>query len=295
MGIRDTYPILERKTQLGGPAPRRFTINADEFDQVVDILDDLTDSIAAVDASIDTLPGAVLYDMPIATASVDTPRRMNTAVGSFTDTSKSASVVASASMPGRNVLKLAANVQGGWMWPLQGLPTLPAAGYVLDIELDEAGDSGGGIPVPSIGLVDLVSPSGNNTVAGLQLLTGAIGYLQPSVIPLGAGYAAPVNPFVTLSPWATSPTPSEMQKGTARIVIEFRRQASQTPARWSVAATCYSTSGDVRRVACSGVSHPQTDLNGMALATIALGLWNDSGSAGAANLSIARLRVLSLD
>ena len=126
-------------------------------------------------------------------------------------------------------------------------------------------------------------------------VSGAIGYLQPSVIPLGAGYAAPVNPFVTLSPWATSPTPSEMQKGTARIVIEFRRQASQTPARWSVAATCYSTSGDVRRVACSGVSHPQTDLNGMALATIALGLWNDSGSAGAANFSVARLRVLSLD
>lgn len=284
------------------PVDLDFYETAEEHERQKDALiehanaiNNLEDSVSDIEDSVASIPGAVLYDMPIATASVGTPRRMNTAGGSFTDTSKSASVVASASMPGRNVLKLAANVQGGWMWPLQGLPTLPAAGYVLDIELDEAGDSGGGIPVPSIGLVDLVSPSGNNTVAGLQLLTGAIGYLQPSVIPLGAGYAAPVSPFVTLSPWATAPTPSEMQKGTARIVIEFRRQASQTPARWSVAATCYSTSGDVRRVACSGVSHPQTDLDGKALATIALGLWNDSGSAGAANLSVARLRVLSLD
>ena len=260
-----------------------------------DAINDLETSVGDLETSVGSIPGAVLFDMPIATASVGTPRRMNTAGGSFTDTSKGASVVASASMPGRNVLQLAANVQGGWMWPLNNLPTLPAEGYVLDIELDEAGDSGGGIPIPSIGFVDLVSPSGNNTVAGLQLLTGAIGYLQPSVIPLGAGYAAPVSPFVTLSPWGTAPTPTELQKATARIVIEFRRQASQTPARWSVAATCYSTDGQVYRVACSGVSHPQTDLDGKALATIALGMWNDSGSAGAANFSIARLRVLSLD
>jgi hypothetical protein len=251
-------------------------------------------AITDLEASLGSVSGAVLYDMPISTASVGTPRRLNTAGGAFTDTSKSASVVASRSMPGRNVLRLAATVQGGWMWPLQGLPALPAEGYILDVEIDEAGNSGGGIPVPSIGFVDLVSPGGSDTVAGLQLMTGAIGFIQPSVIPLGAGFSNPSSPFVTLSPWATSPTPTELNKATVRLVVEFRRQASQTPAQWSVAATCYPTDSQVRRVAVSGVSHPQAALNGRPLSTIALGMWNDSGSAGAANLSIARLLVKSL-
>lgn len=47
MGIRDTYPILARKTQLGGPAPRKYTVNADEFDLLVDLVDTLTSAVVS--------------------------------------------------------------------------------------------------------------------------------------------------------------------------------------------------------------------------------------------------------
>lgn len=275
--------------------PRHWTTAA-QLEEMKTKIIELCQGLNSLETSLGSVPGALLYDMPIATASVGAPRRMNTAGGSFTDTSKSASLVASRSFPSREVLRLSATVQGGWMWPLVNVPDLPAEGYVIDLEIDEAGDSGGGIPIPSVGLVDLVSPGGSDTVAGLQILGGAVGNIQPSVIPLGAGYADPDSPFATLSAWGTAPTPVELDKGTCRMVIEFRRLAAAEPdsAEWSIAVTTYSTDGQVYRVARSCVSDPSVDLEGRSFSAIALGLWNDSGAPGAANFSVARLRILSL-
>jgi hypothetical protein len=281
---------------------KQRVVRPDLLEETPDPLTDVTHEewnalVALARATAQTVnSGDLIYEMPIATSSIASPRRMNTAGGAFTDTSKSATIAASASVPSRDVLRLAATVQGGWMWPLVDVPDLPADGFVLDLEIDEAGDSGGGIPIPSVGFVDLVSPGGSDTVAGLQILGGAVGNIQLSVIPLGAGYADPDSPFATLTAWGTAPTPSELAKGTCRMVIEFRRLAAvdPDPAEWSIAITTYSTDGQVYRVARSCVSDPSADLDDRSFSAIALGLWNDSGSAGAANFSVARLRIRAL-
>lgn len=242
-------------------------------------------------------PG-LLYDMPINVASVGTPRRMNTAGGGFLSTvAPAVAVINSLALPSRSALSLTANVQGGYTWPvLHGL-TLPAAGYVLDVEIDVFGGAAGqdGSIVP---LLDLVEPTpGNPTVAGIQLLSrGAGNTLWASVMNPTVGYVNPGSPFVTLTGWATPPSIASTTRGPVRMVTEVRRLASQTPAQWALLVTTYSSGSgaQVIRNAFSGVSDPQPGLDGRPLTTIGLGMWNDTGGSIAMTLNIVRLRIFSL-
>lgn len=290
MGIRDTYPILERKTQLGGPAPRRYTINADEFDQVVDILDDLTDSIAAVDASIDTLPGAILYDMPIATASVGVAVRFRTNSDTGTPSGTAAkSLVAYESYPNKQALRLSATgLDGGLVWPVLHGITLPEE-YILEVEIAGLDAASGGNKGLIFAMCDFYTESGADSVRGLvhEHYRGFAQVDTRTIARITGPYAA-VNNVITTTGWPNTPN-YEQRTHLARYHVRRKLTGGLgTPAQWSLRAVHEGNGNSDLPFHLSGVADPQTDFDGKTFDDIGIGVF---GASGDMNIDIARLRI----
>lgn len=239
----------------------------------------------------------LLYDMPISTASVSaTPRRINTAGGGFNNTvAPAATVVASRAIPSRNALSLTADCGGGWVWEVQhGIdPSLLVDGYILEMELDRVGGASG-FDCVIWPLLDFVSPGGDDTAAGVMLVTreAAQTIWVHTSTPTSGGFANPSAALVSFSNgWGASPSTGNAAPLNVRVTV--RRLASQTPAEWSVLVETDSGAKWANRV--SGVSDPVTGLDGRALSTFGLGVWVNAGGHIDVEISVTRFRVFSLD
>lgn len=287
MGIRDTYPILARKTQLGGPAPRRYTINADEFDLVVDLLDTLTDAVAEAGQ------GDILYEMPIATASVGTPVRYRSSADSGTPAGSAAtSVVAWESYPSGQALRLrGTGLTGGLVWPIQHGLTLPSE-YVVEIALSGMDADASNMIAVVMPFCDFFDGGGtDDTVRGLALehYRGLQQVDRRTIDMASTEYTRVLGSGIgDTCQWPTSP---DYPTGLHHIRAHVARAGGFTPARWVVHTEhrCAGTASAPSVWSMSGADSPQSQLDALTFDDIAIGVFGTGGSD--MNVDIARLRI----
>ncbi len=292
---REDDPILgPRKIQLGGPGPRTRTINADEWDRLVD-------KVFALEASLDGLgaspSGEILYDMPIATASVGTPARYRSSGDSGTPGGTPAtSLVAWESYPSGQALRLAAtSLSGGLVWPILHGLTLPPE-YVLEVDF-------AGMDAGSAGNVCVVMPfcdfftggSGDGAVAtvrgfALEHYRG-LAQIDRRTIDLVSGpYARVLGSGIGDSlQWTATP---DFPAGVHSARFRVNRAGGFTPARWLVRTEHRggAASGAPSLWSMSGADTPQSQLDALTFDDVGIGVF---GSSGDMNVDIARLRIIA--
>lgn len=288
---RDDDPILgPRKDQLGGPGPRTRTINADEWNRLVDKVFALEEGLDGIGASAS---GELLYDMPIATASVGTPVRYRSSADSGTPTGTPAtSLVAWESYPSGQALRLAATgLAGGLVWPINHGLTLPAE-YVLEVDF-------AGMDIGAAGNICVVMPfcdffqnGGVDTVRGFALEHYRdLAQIDRRTIDLVSGpYTRVLGSGIGDSlQWTATP---DYPAGVHSARFRVNRAGGFTPARWLVRTEHRggAASGAPGLWSMSGADSPQTQLDALTFDDIGIGVF---GSSGAMNVDIARLRIIA--
>lgn len=281
MGIRDTFPILARKTQLGGPAPREFTFNADEFNKLVDLLDELTTAVEEAGQ------GDILYEMPIATASVGTPVRYRTSADSGTPAGTAAtSLVAYESYPNRQALRLSATgLTGGLVWPILHGLTLPEE-YVLEVEIASLDATNKGV---IFSMCDFFQEAGIDSVRGLSHEHyRAFGQVDTRTVARLTGPYAAVNNAVTTTGWPNTPSFAR-RVHVARYHVRRRLTPHiGAPAQWTLRAVHEGDGSADMSFALSGVANAQADFDSQVFAEIGIGVY---GASGAMHIDVAGLRI----
>lgn len=239
----------------------------------------------------------VLYDMPIATASVGTAvfvrdEADNPAAPGSTAASSIVDIQAGPDLTAK-ALRLAlsgGSDAGGWIFPID-CGALPDEGFVVEIVFS-------GMDVNALGgffmpLADFTTVPG--TVEGLAVSFFSGVYNTTAEFDVTSSTFARFVAGPSLQGWPSSPTQSRCDKGPHVQRIEVRRAQGTTPATWMVKQTLESPDGTyVVSSAVSGVSNPVTSFDGKTYTQIGIGPWVPGGYTPPCHIDIQSLRVLAL-
>lgn len=239
----------------------------------------------------------VLYDMPIATASVGTAvfvrdEADNPAAPGSTAASSIVDIQAGPDLTAK-ALRLAlsgGSDAGGWIFPID-CGALPDEGFVVEIVFS-------GMDVNALGgffmpLADFTTVPG--TVEGLAVSFFSGVYNTTAEFDVTSSTFARFVAGPSLQGWPSSPTQSRCDKGPHVQRIEVRREQGTTPATWMVKQTLESPDGTyVVSSAVSGVSNPVTSFDGKTYTQIGIGPWVPGGYTPPCHIDIQSLRVLAL-
>lgn len=239
----------------------------------------------------------VLYTLDTTTtAEIDTPaffRTISNLPASPTGT-VTPSVVASVSQPGRSAIRISGTINGGWVAPLITGITLPAEGYVVDVEIDGiSGWIGGFCP-----LLRIDSPGGFPTPYGIyagqrsfaaNVFTSML-RMQTTV------YTRSEALTVQFGSTAATPSSTNLLRGPFRYICEVRRQDGQIPARWAMRLLALSDGNVVSSITSQAVCPTLTGLDGLSFDRVGIfvDLESDSGTAPC-SVDITKFQIRRLD
>lgn len=237
----------------------------------------------------------ILWEMPIDVASVGTPVYIRTTAdtpASPVGTGPTETVVPAVSFIANDALQLAANVGGGYIWPLNHGLTLPDEGYALEVWvsdvtelyyfglicpcIDFTGSTAEGLIVPIYG------NASNTDIYSLAIASSTyarVGALAAS----GAGWLSFLNP-------------ANLAKGPGKMLLEVRRnRVSASETNWRITMECAAPGGNSKTyVENSSVSTATAEIDGNYLLEPALGVWVDYITAYDVQLTIEKLRIMTL-
>jgi len=204
------------------------------------------------------------------------------------------SSVASASMAGRSAIRMAGTINGGWAVEVLHGITLPAEGYILDVEIAGIGAWISGV----LPLMNTYSPGGQVTPRGIMFgqrlsASNLFSYMLSLATTV---YTRPVALTQGFSSSTAAPTAALFQRSSFRYVVEVRRKDAQTPAQWTMRVTVYSD-GSMVSSACSQVTNPLlTSLDGLSFDKVGIFVFSDSGvGATAESIDVTKFQIRRLD
>lgn len=266
--------------------PRHWTTAA-QLELMKTKLIELCASFNAIEGSVASIPGAILYDMPIATASVGAPVRYRTNADSGTPAGTAAtSLVTCESYPNRQALRLSATgLTGGLVWPvLHGL-TLPEE-YVLEVEIASLAVTNKGV---IFSMCDFYADGGVDSVRGLSHEHyRALGQVDTRTVARLTGPYGAVNNIVTTTGWPVTPA-FNRRLHVARYHVRRRLTPNiGSPAQWTLRAVHDGDGQSDMPFALSGVANAQADFNSQVFDEIGIGVY---GASGAMHIDVAGLRI----
>jgi hypothetical protein len=272
------------------PVDLDFYETAEEHERQKDALIEHANAINDLEDSVGSIPGAILYDMPIATASVGVAVRFRTNGDTGTPSGTAAkSLVAYESYPNKQALRLSATgLNGGLVWPVLHGITLPEE-YILEVAIAGLDAASGGNKGLIFAMCDFYSESGVDSVRGLvhEHYRG-FGQVDTRTVARLTGPYAAVNNVITTSGWPNLPN---YRQRTPLARYHVRRKLTGglgTPAQWSLRAVHEGNGSSDLPFHLSGVANPQTDFDGRTFDEIGIGVF---GASGNMNIDIARLRI----
>lgn len=186
----------------------------------------------------------------------------------------------------------ATSCQGGFLFALAGLPTLPTAGYSIDVDIADMSPSGGNAAI-GIMYEDYDLGGTRDAPRGLivEVYKGATNINLQAVRLESTDYTR--VDLVDSMAWASTPSDAEAEAGGWRLAIDVRRVNNANPACYAVRVTAYSGNGAVSSESWSNVAAPITDLASKTFAKIGLGCYCN-GAAADSWIAVRRMRVRNL-
>ena len=284
------------------PVNLDFHETAEESERLKDKVIELCGAVNDLEAGAGA-GSVLLLDMPVATAAVaatETWGRGPLNGPAAPAGTASVSLVDDPALPGRNCLRVGAtgSAEGLWLNAIQNV-TLPAAGYVLEVDVADLPDVT--LPVASgiIGIAYSEHALGGarSTPRGifLQLYRGAANneLLQWR---LESGNYTRMQTLASLETAGVLRDDAAVQAHGIKVRIEVRKVDASTPLRYAVAVDVRDAGGRAYGGRSSIATPLNADLDAKTFNKLGLGGFTDSGGgpAGASWISVRQLRVWSL-
>ena len=276
------------------PVDLDYYERAEELERQKDALIEHAAAINSLEASLSSVPGAILYEMPIATGSVGTVARYRGAGDTGTPGGTPVvSVVTQASYPSGNALRLrATGLTGGVVWPILHGLALPNE-YIVEIEISGMDADGTDYKAIVMPFADFFGGS-NEYVRGLAMeIADNVSSIDRRAIEVASG------PFARSSGTNIGDSCSignqpDLPAGPLFCRYHVRRAGGFTPARWQVCAEhrAHGAAGQPQTWGISGVDTARTAWDGLTFDEIAIGVFGEFS--GNMNVDISRLRIRSV-